>query len=366
MTNLVEFPALGLKMEINNIAFSIGDFSVYWYGLLIGGGMLLALLFCFSKARSFGIDDDKLVDVVFVTTIIAIIGARAYYVMFAPFKYESFWDMINIRDGGLAIYGAVICAAVFGTLMCKWRKIPILPSLDIAAMGFLIGQGVGRWGNFFNQEAFGANTNSLFGMYSPATSSYLAIMQKTLAEQGVTVDPTMPVHPTFLYESVWCFIGFALLALHIKRRRFDGEIAVFYAIWYGLGRFFIEGLRTDSLMTSFLNLRTSQIVAFVSVLGGIIVWLCMKKRNKGVTPPLPNKSKLPAEAIGVIVTPTQEEAQQNNEAEIVSQGVLQEVVSQELQAETEQTATQESQAETEQSIPKEEVKKEATKDVTNN
>lgn len=296
MINLVQFPALGLEVEINNIAFSIGNFSIYWYGLLIGCGMLLALIFAFTKARSFGIDDDRLVDVVFITTIIAIICARAYYVIFAPFKYNSFWDMINIRDGGLAIYGAVIGAAVFGTLMCKWRKIPILPTLDIAAMGFLIGQGVGRWGNFFNQEAFGTNTSSLFGMYSPATNAYLTSMQSTLAEQGVAVNPAMPVHPTFLYESVWCLVGFALLALHIKRRRFDGEIAIMYAVWYGLGRFFIEGIRTDSLMTSFFNLRTSQIVAFASVLGGIILWLIMKKRNKGVTPPLPAKgSEKPAE-----------------------------------------------------------------------
>lgn len=290
MTNLVQFPYLGFQLEINNIAFSIGNFDIYWYGLLIGCGMLLALVFAFTKARRFGIDDDRLVDVVFVTTIVAIICARAYYVAFAPFKYNSFWEMINIRDGGLAIYGAVIGAAVFGTLMCKWRKIPILPTLDIAAMGFLIGQGVGRWGNFFNQEAFGTNTKTLFGMYSPATDAYLTSMQKSLAQQDIFVHPNMPVHPTFLYESVWCLVGFALLAFHIKRRRFDGEIAIMYAVWYGLGRFFIEGMRTDSLMTNFLNLRTSQIVAFASIIGGIILWLILKKRNIGVTPPLPAKS----------------------------------------------------------------------------
>lgn len=292
MSSLVSFPGIGLELNVSRVAFTIGSLDIYWYGLVIGIGMLLALVFAFSKARSFGIDDDKMVDVILLTTFCAIICARVYYIAFAPFKYESIWDMINLRDGGIAIYGAVIGAFVFGYIFCKWRKIPPLPMFDLAAMGFLIGQGVGRWGNFFNQEAFGTNTTSIFGMYSEHTNAYLTSVRDVLLNDGITVDPLLPVHPTFLYESVWCLLGFLLLASYIKRRKFDGEIAIFYAIWYGVGRFFIEGLRTDSLMTGFLNLRTSQLVAALSVIGGLIVWYIMKKRNIGITPPLPLKKDI--------------------------------------------------------------------------
>ncbi|MBP8855464.1 MAG: prolipoprotein diacylglyceryl transferase [Oscillospiraceae bacterium] len=279
MSNFVEFPKLGIGFTVNRVAFSIGDFNVYWYGVLIGLGMLLALLFAFRKAKEFGIDEDRMIDVILLTTVCAVLCARAYYVIFAPFEYQSVWDMINFRDGGLAIYGAVIGAFLFGYPICKWRKVPALPMFDLTAMGFLIGQGIGRWGNFVNQEAFGTNTSLPWGMYSPATESYLTSVQATLAAEGVMVNPAAPVHPTFLYESLWCLIGFLLLLAYHKRRRFDGEIMLFYVMWYGLGRFVIEGLRTDSLMTDFLGLRTSQLVAAVSVLAAFGLWVYLRKKG---------------------------------------------------------------------------------------
>lgn len=279
MINFVEFPKLGLGFNVNRVAFSIGSFNVYWYGVLIGIGMLLALLFAFSKAKEFGINEDRMIDVILLTTVCAVICARAYYVAFAPFKYESIWDMINFRDGGIAIYGAVIGAFFFGFFICKWRKVPVLPMFDLASMGFLIGQCIGRWGNFVNQEAFGTNTNMPWGMYSESTQSYLAATQATLAAQGITVNPNMPVHPTFLYESLWCLLGFLLLFAYHKRRRFNGEIMLFYVMWYGAGRFVIEGLRTDSLMTNFFNLRTSQLVAAVSVLAAFAIWAIARKKG---------------------------------------------------------------------------------------
>ena len=270
MVNLVQFPALGLSLHINRVAISIAGFNIYWYGIILAAGLMGGLLFAFRYGPDFGIDTDRMVDVVVIGTVMAIVCARIYYVAMAPFEYGSLWEMIDLRNGGIAIYGALIGAFVFGGLACKWRRIPFLQMFDLVAMGFLIGQGIGRWGNFVNQEAFGCNTTLPWGMYSEATNSYLAANAATLAAQGVTVDPTMPVHPTFLYESIWCFAGFLLLFRFMKKRCFHGEVFLLYAIWYGCGRFWIEGLRTDSLMLSAaLNLRASQLVAAVSVIAAL-------------------------------------------------------------------------------------------------
>ena len=278
MTNLVQFPGLGLEFNINRVAFTIGGLDVYWYGVLIATGFLLALVFAFRYAVDFGIDADRLVDVVLVGSVCAVICARAYYVIFSPVPYESFADMIYIRQGGLAIYGGVIGAAVFGGLACKWRKLPILPTFDLVAMGFLIGQSIGRWGNFVNQEAFGSNTSLPWGMYSQATASYLSSWQTVLAQDGVIVDPSMPVHPTFLYESIWCAVGFFALWAYMKKRRFNGEIALMYAAWYGAGRFWIEGLRTDSLMLPGMTLRVSQLIALISVVAAVAAIVIIRRK----------------------------------------------------------------------------------------
>ena len=282
MTYHVQFPGLGLEMTINRVALSIGNFNIYWYGVIIAAGMLLAILYAFHYADDFGINSDRLVDVILVGAVMAIVCARIYYVAFAPFEYESLWDMIDIRQGGIAIYGAVIGAFVFGGLMAKFRKVPILPLFDLVGICFLIGQGIGRWGNFVNQEAFGSNTTLPWGMYSEGTQAYLAGVQATLAAQGVTVDPAMPVHPTFLYESIWCLVGFAMLTLYFKKRHFNGEIFLLYIIWYGLGRFWIEGLRTDALMLT-ANLRTSQLVALISVAAAVVLLVYGLQKSKGTT-----------------------------------------------------------------------------------
>lgn len=280
MTYHVQFPGLGLELTLNRVAFSIGNFDVYWYGIIIAAGMLLAMLFAFRYAVDFGIDADRLVDVVLIGTVAAIICARAYYVIFAPFPYDSIWEMIDIREGGLAIYGGVLGAFILGGLAAKWRKVPILPLFDLVGICFLIGQGIGRWANFINQEAFGTNTTLPWGMYSEGTQRYLASVQSTLAAEGVTVDPSLPVHPTFLYESLWCLAGFVILALFMKHRRFHGQLFLSYVIWYGIGRFWIEGLRTDSLMITD-TLRTSQLVALLSVAAAVILMAAGLVRAKG-------------------------------------------------------------------------------------
>lgn len=280
MVNHVSFPSLGLEMEINRVAFTVFGVPIYWYGVCIALGLLLGMLYAFRYAKSYGIDADRMVDVIFVSTIAAIIGGRAYYVATAPFEYQSVWEMIDIRLGGIAIYGGVIGAFLMGALMCRLRKVPMLPMFDLAAQGFLIGQCIGRWGNFFNQEAFGGNTTLPWGMISENTQQYLQSVQQTLAAQGMTVDPSMPVHPTFLYESIWCGLGFLLLWRYSKHRRFHGEMTLLYVMWYGFERFFVEGLRTDSLMVG--NVRISQAVAALSVVAALVAWVVLRRKYRGV------------------------------------------------------------------------------------
>ena len=280
MTNLVQFPGLGLSFEINRVALSIGGFNIYWYGVCIAFGICLALVFAFRHSIEFGVDPDSMVDVILIGIVLGIVSARAYYVAMAPFKYESIWEMIAIRDGGLAIYGGIIGGFLFGGLACKRRGVPVLPMFDLTAMGFLLGQGCGRWGNFFNQEAFGCNTTLPWGMFSEATEEYLMGSTVTVPK-GVTIDPAMPVHPTFLYESIWCFVGLALLVAYIKKRKFNGDIALRYLVWYGAGRFWIEALRTDSLLlVPSLGLRASQLVAAAAVVGGVALEIFLTRKYK--------------------------------------------------------------------------------------
>lgn len=285
----VQFPKLGLSFQINRIAFTIGGIDIYWYGVIIAVGVMLCLLIGFKLAEKRNINVDKFTDIVLVSAFGAIIGARAYYVIFAPFEYQSFYDVINLRDGGLAIYGGLIGGLLVGIAACKWRKVDPLEFCDVVSSCFLLGQGIGRWGNFVNQEAFGTNTDSIFGMISEGTTRYLNSVKDTLALQGITVDPNMPVHPTFLYESVWCIIGFVLMMLYFDRKKFKGEMLCFYGIWYGIGRFFIEGLRTDSLEI-IPGLRASQLVAAATVAVSLAVIVYMRRKLKNNTAETDNEN----------------------------------------------------------------------------
>ena len=281
LTNLVQFPGLGLSFHLNRVAFSIGGVHIYWYGVCIAVGLCLALVFAFRHSIEFGVDPDGMVDVILIGVVLGIASARAYYVAMAPFKYQSIWEMIAIRDGGLAIYGGIIGGFLFGGLACKWRGVPVLPMFDLTAMGFLLGQCCGRWGNFFNQEAFGCNTTLPWGMYSEATRDYLMGSTVT-AQSGMTIDPNLPVHPTFLYESIWCLVGFILLFRYIKKRKFNGDIALRYMIWYGAGRFWIEALRTDSLMlVPSIGLRVSQLIAGIAVVAGVAAEIYFTRKAEG-------------------------------------------------------------------------------------
>ncbi|MBE6836596.1 MAG: prolipoprotein diacylglyceryl transferase [Ruminococcus sp.] len=271
--------------KLDKVMFTIPgtDFIIYWYGFLIAVGLLLALIYGFKRMKTVGIDPDRATDAVIGGFIGAVIGARLYYVIFSIENYSTatggldFKEIINFRDGGLAIYGGIIGAILVGGIIAKIRKLKVTAILDIAGPCFLIGQAVGRWGNFFNQEAFGGNTTLPWGMMSNRTIEYLASNYDSI--EG-TVDNFLPVHPCFLYESLWCIIGFVLLHFYLRHRKFDGEVFLMYIGWYGLGRFFIEGLRSDSLY--FGQIRVSQLIAGTCVLASlllIVVFRSMLNRN---------------------------------------------------------------------------------------
>ncbi len=262
-------------ISIDRVAFTIPgiNFTVYWYGLLIGIGMLLAIVYGYKKMRPCGIDPDRATDSVISGIIGAILGARLYYIVFNT-EGMSITDFFKIRDGGLAIYGGIIGAILVGGIVTKLRGLRLSAMLDVTAPCFLIGQCIGRWGNFFNQEAFGANTDKPWGMLSWKTASFVSDHYDKLTD----VDAFKPIHPCFLYESMWCLLGFILLHLYFKHRKFDGEIFIMYAGWYGLGRFFIEGLRTDSLYLG--QVRVSQLVAGTCVVASIILWIIFRSATK--------------------------------------------------------------------------------------
>ena len=270
----VSFPGLGINdLEINRTAFSIGSFNVYWYGILIATGLLLAVLYAYFNAHRYDVDRNKLIDCVIVGIITSIIGARAYYV---AFKWEYFSSdlvkVFDIRDGGIAIYGAIIGALIGGLTVAKIKKMKFLPILDITMTGFLIGQAIGRWGNFFNQEAFGCETDSLFRMIS---------------ENTVIDGKVVAVHPCFLYESVWCALGFLLLFIvNRKFQKYHGQVFYLYLVWYGFERMIVEGLRTDSLYLPFqvlgYDVRISQALSAVLVLVGLILLIVNRNRNDGM------------------------------------------------------------------------------------
>ena len=267
MENFVSFPKLGIEFKVERVAFEIFGFEIHWYAIIIGIGMLLALFYCFSVMKKFGINSDRATDVVFVGLIGGILGARAYYIIFD--NELTFADFFDIRGGGLAIYGGVIGAFLCAFITAKIRKIRFVPFADVAAIGFAIGQSIGRWGNLINQEAFGGPTNLPWGM----TGNIIELSVGDIYSSSYTM-----VHPCFLYESLWCAIGFVILHFLSKKRKFDGQIFLTYTAWYGLGRFFIEGLRTDSLM--FGRLRVSQVLAGLCVIVSVILILSIFQKIK--------------------------------------------------------------------------------------
>ena len=265
----VTFPGFGWTIQVNPVMFSIGSFQVRWYGFLIGMGFLLACAYGLWMCKRLGIQRSKIIDAAIISLVIGIIGARLYYVLFyqapdgGPNPYfQNPVRMLFIHEGGLGIYGGIIAGLGAGMVMCKIKKINPLAGLDIASLGFLIGQCIGRWGNFINQEAFGSETSLPWGMQSINTGN-------------------VPVHPCFFYESLWCAIGFVLLHFFTRNlRHYDGQTFLLYVIWYGTGRFFIEWLRTDSLYVPGIPIKVSQLVALVSIAAAVVLLIVFRNRKK--------------------------------------------------------------------------------------
>lgn len=247
--------------------------SVRWYGAIIAFGFLLAVLFGGRIAYKWKINLDKMVDILIYGTIFGIIGARLYYVAFEWGYYSQHLnEIVQIWNGGLAIYGGIIGGLLGAYITCKVEKVNFFNLLDMASMSLLIGQGIGRWGNFANQEAFGTFTTKPWGMMSDTVLEYIQKNPSSFGLSGMTSDQIaayisendLYVHPTFLYESIWCLLGFAVLYIILRKfRKFSGQLFLTYGVWYGIERAVVEGLRTDSLFIGNTNLRVSQLLSIV-------------------------------------------------------------------------------------------------------
>ncbi len=292
--NPIVFPALGLEMDLP-LGFSLGALSIRFYGVIIALGLLLAVYYGLKRKKQFGLKENDILDGVLWIVPFAVICARAYYCIF---EWDRFADdpisALYIWQGGLAIYGGVIGAAVGVLVHCRIKKIKLGAVLDIVALGFLIGQCIGRWGNFINREAFGSVTQSFLRM--EITSDITGIRAA--------------YHPTFLYESVWNLVGFVALHFLSKKRQYDGQIALGYVAWYGLGRTLIEGLRMDSLIWG--DFRVSQLLAAVTCFAAATVLVIMAFRKH-------DKSKLFVNVVAAreaeALAAAQETAEQTKEAE---------------------------------------------------
>lgn len=295
MTNLVSFPGLGLEFELSRVAVNLLGRPIYWYGIIIACGFLLAVTLCSRWAPRFGLTSDNVMDMLIFVVPAALVGIRAYYVIFYLDLYRledgslDWAAIFRFSDGGLAIYGGIIAAALTLLAYCRWKKLSFLAFADLGVHGLLIGQCIGRWGNFMNVEAYGSVTDLPWRMCSESIAGELWRKGLLESEQAyyAIVDGTLGVHPTFLYESLWNFVGiFLIYFLGKYARKFDGQLFLSYVLWYGLGRSWIEGLRTDSLYFFGLELfgvpiRTSQVLALASAVtaGALLVWQLTKKHD---------------------------------------------------------------------------------------
>ena len=267
MTNRIAFPGLGLDFEISRVAFEIFGKPIFWYAIIIATGFLLAVFYGLKRSSEFSLSEDNIMNMLVLAVPFAIIFARVYYVVFNFSEYAG--DPIRVLyiwEGGIAIYGAIIGAVIGALIYCRFAKVSFLDIADIGALGLLIGQAVGRWGNFVNAEAYGGVTDVLWRMelYDAAAGARIC------------------VHPTFLYESLWNALGFVLLHFYSKRKKFRGEIFLLYTAWYGLGRAFIEGMRQDSLYLFNTGIRVSQALAIIVLVAsvGILIYNYVRKKTE--------------------------------------------------------------------------------------
>lgn len=272
------FPHLNIEiMHLDRVFISIGGFQIYWYGVLIAIAFLLGIYISVYNAKRLGINEDIIYDFVPFGMIAAILGARLYYVIFSWSYYKNnLLEIFSFRDGGLGIYGGIILGAISLFVFSKAKKINFMTMCDIIVPGVALGQAIGRWGNFFNKEAFGAYTDNLFAMrIRTDVASFIPNGMQTFDFNGSTY---IQVHPTFLYESTLCILTFCFLMYFFKKKKFEGHIFLLYVTIYGFGRFFIESLRQDQLI--FMGIPISMAVSFLAFFIAIILIFINTKRKK--------------------------------------------------------------------------------------
>lgn len=259
--NNIAFPGLGISLNISPVAFSIGSKSIYWYALIILTGFILAVLFVLRDCKKYDIKKEHIWDIATIGLVAGIIGARIYYVLFALDEFDSIWEVFEIWNGGLAIYGGIIAAFISTAIYCKVAKLNILKVFDLCCPGLFIGQAIGRWGNFVNCEVYG---------------------RETALKWGMSINGAAPVHPLFIYESLWNVLGLVLVMILRKKSKTNGLAVCFYVGWYSLGRFFLEGMRNTGYILYAVPgmIGISQIVALVGVAVSVIGAVVLRKRSQ--------------------------------------------------------------------------------------
>lgn len=283
MTTNINFPNLGIHLRNVGQTISVFGFEIAYYGIIIGLGVLAGIAIAAFLAKKTGQDPDTYYDLALYAVVLSVLGARIYYVIFSWDSYkDDLLSIFNIRQGGLAIYGGVITAIITVYVYAKVKKIPFGLMTDTAGPGLILGQIIGRWGNFFNREAFGDYTDGLFAMQLPVDAVRSSDITEKMMEHMDVIDGIryIQVHPTFFYESLWNVCVLAIMLWWVKRKQFDGQVFLIYLFGYGVGRFWIEGLRTDSLMLFGTGLRVSQALALVMAIGAIAINFIMLKKNK--------------------------------------------------------------------------------------
>ena len=285
MHQMIEFPNLGIHLSSLGDHITVFGFDIAYYGIIIGLGILAGIFIAAAEAKHTGQNPENYYDLAIYAVIFSILGARIYYVAFSWDMYkDNLKSIFNIRQGGLAIYGGVIAAVITVIIFAKIKNLSAPLLFDTAGLGLVAGQMIGRWGNFCNREAFGEYTDGLFAMRLPTDAVRSSDITELMREHMETVEGVsyIQVHPTFLYESVWCLMVLVIMLLYRKHKKFEGEVFLIYLLGYGLGRVWIEGLRTDQLWIPGTEIPVSQVLAGVLVVGsaGLIVYCRRKKRTE--------------------------------------------------------------------------------------
>ena len=283
MTMSISFPNLGINLQNVGKSFSVFGFEIAFYGVIIGLGILAGVLMAVSEAKRTGQDTELYYDLAIYAVIFSVIGARLYYVIFSWDSYkDDLLSIFNLRAGGLAIYGGVIAAIITVYVFSRIKKVSFGLLTDTAGLGLILGQIIGRWGNFFNREAFGEYTDSFLAMRLPIDAVRYTDVTEKMREHLELIDGIsyIQVHPTFLYESLWNVAVLAGLLIWRKYKKFDGEVFLMYLLGYGVGRFWIEGLRTDQLLIPGIGWPVSQVLAAVMAVGSAVAIICLRKKAK--------------------------------------------------------------------------------------